>query len=131
MEDHPVIGETIVDKVDDYVEIAGAVRHHHERIDGAGYPDRRRGDEIPLMARIVGVADAYNAMTSDRPYRKAMPTTVAASRLRAAAGTQFDPAVVAAFEALLAEESESYRRGHRADFGVDAQAITPALLRAA
>lgn len=131
MEDHPVIGETIVEKVDDYAEIAGAVRHHHERIDGCGYPDRRRGAEIPLMARIIGVADAYNAMTSDRPYREAMPTEIARARLREASGSQFDPSIVEAFEAVLEEESESYRRGRRADFDLGGSSASPVLVQAA
>ena len=63
MEQHSVIGERILRNVDDYAEIAAIVRHHHERVDGNGYPDRLEGDEIPLLARIIAVADAYNAMT--------------------------------------------------------------------
>ena len=64
MEQHSVIGERILKNVDDYAEIAGIVRHHHERVDGNGYPDRLEGEQIPLLARIIAVADAYNAMTS-------------------------------------------------------------------
>jgi putative nucleotidyltransferase with HDIG domain len=131
MEAHPLIGETIVQKVEDYSEVAGAVRHHHERIDGTGYPDRRYGDDIPLMARIISVADAYNAMTSNRPYRDAMPTNIARARLRDSAGTQFDPTVVDAFDRVLAREPESYRRARRADFEIDTQPSSPALLEAA
>ncbi|HYF63009.1 MAG TPA: HD domain-containing phosphohydrolase, partial [Herpetosiphonaceae bacterium] len=63
---------------------------HHERWDGTGYPDRLAGDEIPLLARIVAVADAFDAMTSDRPYRKGLPIEEAFRRLRAGAGTEFD-----------------------------------------
>ena len=77
MEQHSTIGERILRNVDDYSEIAAIVRHHHERVDGNGYPDGLVGDEIPLLARIISVADAYNAMTSDRPYRDAMPSRVA------------------------------------------------------
>ncbi len=77
MEQHSVIGERILKNVDDYSEIASIVRHHHERLDGLGYPDGLRGDEIPLLSRVIAVADAYNAMTSDRPYRDAMPSRVA------------------------------------------------------
>ena len=73
MEQHSEIGERILRNVDDYSEIADIVRSHHERIDGMGYPDGIHGDEIPLLARIIGVADAYDAMTSDRPYREALP----------------------------------------------------------
>ena len=111
MEQHPAIGERILEKVDDYAEIASIVRHHHERVDGNGYPDRLEGDAIPLLARIIAVADAYNAMTSDRPYRDAMPSRVARLRLAQAVESQFDTAVVAAFEAILTGASEDYRMG--------------------
>jgi putative nucleotidyltransferase with HDIG domain len=111
MEQHSVIGETILRNVDDYAEIAAIVRHHHERVDGNGYPDRLEADAIPLLARIIAVADAYNAMTSDRPYRDAMPSRVARLRLAQAVESQFDTSVVAAFEAILASASEEYRMG--------------------
>jgi putative nucleotidyltransferase with HDIG domain len=116
MEKHSEIGERILRNVDDYSEIADVVRSHHERIDGMGYPDGLRGDEIPLLARIIGVADAYDAMTSDRPYREALPSRVARMRLAQAVGTQFDTAVVAAFEAILATSNEDYRSGRGASF---------------
>jgi putative nucleotidyltransferase with HDIG domain len=109
MEEHSVIGERILSKVEDYSEIAAIVRHHHERVDGRGYPDGLAGDSTPVLARIIAVADAYNAMTSDRPYRDAMPSRVARLRLAQAVESQFDTSVVAAFEAILASESESYR----------------------
>lgn len=125
MEEHSAIGERILAKVDDYSEIAKVVRHHHERMDGNGYPDRLRGDEIPLVSRIIAVADAYNAMTSGRPYRDAMPSRVARFRLAQAAGTQFDTTVVAAFEAILAGASETYLSGARSDFTVEAQRCQP------
>jgi HD-GYP domain-containing protein (c-di-GMP phosphodiesterase class II) len=102
METHSQIGERILGKVDDYAEIAVIVRHHHERFDGNGYPDGLADDEIPLLSRVIAVADAYNAMTSDRPYREAMPSRVARLRLAQAVETQFDTSVVAAFEAILA-----------------------------
>jgi putative nucleotidyltransferase with HDIG domain len=115
MEQHSVIGERILKNVDDYSEIASIVRHHHERVDGNGYPDNLVADEIPLLARIIAVADAYNAMTSDRPYRDAMPSRVARLRLAQAVESQFDTSVVAAFEAILASADEAYRAGtHRA-----------------
>jgi putative nucleotidyltransferase with HDIG domain len=116
MEQHSTIGERILRNVDDYAEIAAIVRHHHERVDGNGYPDGLVGDEIPLLARIIAVADAYNAMTSDRPYRDAMPSRVARLRLAQAVESQFDTAVVAAFEAVLTGADEAYRMGVRADF---------------
>jgi putative nucleotidyltransferase with HDIG domain len=120
MEKHSEIGERILAKVDDYGEIARIVRHHHERVDGEGYPDRIAGDVIPLISRIIAVADAYNAMTSDRPYRDAMPSRVARLRLAQAVGSQFDTTVVAAFEAILATAADEYRAGTRLDFGIEA-----------
>ena len=93
MQTHSEIGERILANVDDYAAIARIVRYHHERIDGNGYPDGVVGEEIPLIARIIGVADAYNAMTSDRPYREAMPSPVARLRLAQAVGSQFDVSV--------------------------------------
>ena len=116
MEQHSEIGERILRNVDDYSEIADIVRSHHERIDGMGYPDGIHDDEIPLLARIIGVADAYDAMTSDRPYREALPSRVARMRLAQAVGTQFDTAVVAAFEAILATADENYRSGRGSSF---------------
>src|SRR6185437_2152670 len=106
-----VIGERILGNVDDYTEIAAIVRHHHERVDGLGYPDQLEREKIPLLARIIAVADAYNAMTSARPYRDAMPSRVARLRLAQAVEAQFDTSVVAAFEAILAGASEEYRTG--------------------
>jgi putative nucleotidyltransferase with HDIG domain len=119
MEQHSVIGERILKNVDTYSEIASVVRHHHERVDGQGYPNGLVGDEIPLLARIIAVADAYNAMTSDRPYRDAMPSRVARLRLAQAVGSQFDTSVVAAFEALLATSSEGYRFAAEPQFTFD------------
>ena len=121
MEQHSVIGERILSKVDDYSEIARVVRNHHERVDGNGYPDGLDGDDIPVVSRIIAVADAYNAMTSDRPYRDAMPSRVARLRLAQAVESQFDTSVVAAFEAILAGAMEAYRSGIREDFNLDAQ----------
>jgi putative nucleotidyltransferase with HDIG domain len=120
MEQHSVIGERILRNVDDYGLIAAVVRHHHERYDGLGYPDNLAGDEIPLLARIIAVADSYNAMTSDRPYRDAMPSRVARLRLAQAVESQFDTGVVAAFEAILASADEKYRAGTRDDFSIGA-----------
>jgi putative nucleotidyltransferase with HDIG domain len=121
MEEHSEIGERILANVEDYHEIANIVRHHHERWDGNGYPDRVAGAEIPLISRIIAVADAYNAMTSGRPYRDAMPSRVARFRLAQAVDTQFDTTVVAAFEAILASATEAYLSGRHANFAVEAQ----------
>jgi putative nucleotidyltransferase with HDIG domain len=116
MEKHSEIGERILRNVDDYAEIADVVRSHHERIDGMGYPDGLHDEEIPLLARIIGVADAYDAMTSDRPYRAALPSRIARLRLAQAVETQFDTTVVAAFEAILAAANDDYRSGRGALF---------------
>lgn len=116
MQLHPEIGQRILANVDDYAEIANIVRHHHERVDGNGYPDGLDIAAIPLLSRIIAVADAYNAMTSDRPYRDAMPSRVARLRLAQAVESQFDTSVVAAFEALLAGADEDYRTAQRSDF---------------
>jgi HD-GYP domain-containing protein (c-di-GMP phosphodiesterase class II) len=95
------------------------VRHHHERVDGQGYPDGLPETEIPLLSRVIAVADAYNAMTSDRPYRDAMPSRVARLRLAQAVESQFDTSVVAAFEAILAGASEDYRLARGPQFSLD------------
>ena len=122
MEEHSIIGERILAQVDDYAEIARIVRHHHERMDGNGYPDGLVGSDIPLLSRIIAVADAYDAMTSDRPYRDAMPSQVARLRLAQAVESQFDTTVVAAFEAILATADEAYRSGTRGRFADEVSA---------
>jgi putative nucleotidyltransferase with HDIG domain len=104
MEQHSAIGERILANVEDYKEIAQIVRHHHERIDGNGYPDGLLGDEIPMLSRIIAVADAFDAMTSDRPYRDSMPQRTARLRLAQAAGSQLDATVVLALESILARD---------------------------
>jgi HD-GYP domain-containing protein (c-di-GMP phosphodiesterase class II) len=121
MESHPAIAERILANVEDYAEIASVVRHHHERVDGQGYPDALSQDDIPLLSRIIAVADAYNAMTSDRPYRDAMPSRVARLRVAQAVESQFDTSVVAAFEAILAGAPEAYRLATSPDFSLSAQ----------
>jgi putative nucleotidyltransferase with HDIG domain len=121
MQRHSEIGERILAKVESYTEIASIVRHHHERVDGGGYPDGLVYDDIPLLSRIIAVADAYNAMTSDRPYRDAMPSRVARLRLAQAVESQFDTSVVAAFEAVLAGASEPYRMAQSPEFSFEWQ----------
>jgi putative nucleotidyltransferase with HDIG domain len=111
MEDHSAIGERILANVEDYSDIAVIVRHHHERWDGSGYPDGLAGTEIPLISRVLAVADAYDAMTSDRPYRAALPSAEARRRLREGASIQFDADVVAAFEAVLDRANPRYLAG--------------------
>jgi two-component system, cell cycle response regulator len=102
---HPVIGERLLAAVPFLREILPAVRHHHERWDGQGYPDRLAGEAVPLDAMIIMLADALDAMTSSRPYRPPLPVSEACRRVREGSGTQFDPRVVAAFERSMADGS--------------------------
>jgi len=117
MEKHSEIGERILEKVDAYSDVATVVRHHHERIDGQGYPDGLKSEDIPLISKIISVADAYNAMTSDRPYRKAMEYTIARDRLLQAMGSQFFVDAVVAFIAELSEADLAYRHARGKGFG--------------
>jgi HD-GYP domain-containing protein (c-di-GMP phosphodiesterase class II) len=116
MQEHSVIGERILREVAAYDDVATIVRYHHERIDGEGYPDGIPGGDIPLLSRVIAVADAYNAMTSHRPYREAMPPRVARLRLAQAVENQFDTTVVAAFEAILASSDDEYKTASSAEF---------------
>jgi putative nucleotidyltransferase with HDIG domain len=111
MRRHSQIGQEILAKVDDYADVAEAVRSHHERLDGAGYPDGLTGDRIPLFSKMIAVVDAYNAMTSDRPYRQGMTPERAIGQLELGRGTQFEPVVVDAFLAVLARADHAYRLG--------------------
>jgi len=104
MRRHTLIGERILGATPGLAGVAALVRASHERLDGKGYPDQLAGDAIPLGARIVAVCDAFHAMISDRPYRRALPHERALAELRAGAGTQFDGAVVEAFAVVLVEQ---------------------------
>ncbi len=97
MNAHPVLGAQIIGPVDRLAPELPVIRHHHEWYNGSGYPDRLMGDEIPKLARILHVADAFEAMTADRPYRKALSVDQALAELRKFAGVQFDPEIVDAF----------------------------------
>jgi diguanylate cyclase (GGDEF)-like protein len=103
MSRHTILGERILTAAAALRPVAGLVRSSHERFDGKGYPDGLRGEEIPLGARIIFVCDAFDAMTSERSYSRAVAAAQAVAELRACAGTQFDPAVVEAFVASLGE----------------------------
>jgi putative nucleotidyltransferase with HDIG domain len=98
---HAAIGAEIISTIKFIGEHANIVRHHHERVDGGGYPDGLRGEEIPLGAKIVGVADAFDAMTSERVYRSPLTREEAIDELKRCSGTQFDPKVVQAFLKVL------------------------------
>ncbi len=98
---HPGIGADILTGIDELQEVANIVRHHHEHLDGSGYPDGLQGDAIPLLARILTVADAFEAMTADRPYRQACTWEDALAELRRTSGAQFDTQIVESFAQVL------------------------------
>ncbi len=126
MRHHPLIGANILKPVAFPWAIAPVVRHHHEAWDGSGYPAGLSGEEIPLLARILTVADSYEAMTADRPYRQGMSVDDAIAELRACAGAQFDPGVVEAFfDTVTGSEST----GEDAEDDVSAE-TTPEEVRA-
>jgi HD-GYP domain-containing protein (c-di-GMP phosphodiesterase class II) len=100
---HSVWGADLVGRIPGLEDVARIVRHHHERYDGEGYPDRLVGRDIPLASRILTVADAYVAMTEDRPYRRARPRFEVDHEFRDCAGKQFDPYVVHALREVVAE----------------------------
>jgi HD-GYP domain-containing protein (c-di-GMP phosphodiesterase class II) len=104
---HPVDGQVMLERVGGVLsEVGIIVRHHHERWDGGGYPDRIAGGAIPLAARIICVCDAYSAMTTNRPYRAAMPVGEAVAELERCSGAQFDPGVVQALARTVAKHPE-------------------------
>jgi putative nucleotidyltransferase with HDIG domain len=113
--EHPDKGRRILEPIQFLQEIVPAVFHHHEQYDGTGYPLGLAGDKIPIEARILAVADTYDAMTSDRAYRKALSHEIAIAELRRCAGTQFDPRIVAVF--II--EIEKMRRENRSINGTD------------
>jgi len=108
MKSHPIISKKIVDHLSFLSPIKGIFLHHHERYDGKGYPDGIKGEEIEVGARILAVADAFDAMTSNRPYRNTMPISKAAFILKSERGKQFDPQCVDAFISYLNEQNEKF-----------------------
>ena len=119
MREHPVKGYEIASKIEMLKPIMSAVRNHHERWDGSGYPDKMKADEIPLAARIVAIADAFDAMATDRPYKQALPLEECEAVLRKTAGKMYDPELIEVFVsrhlgALYREdyEDEPYDDGH-------------------
>jgi putative nucleotidyltransferase with HDIG domain len=103
IKDHPVAGAEIVGRIEGLSPIVEWIRRSHEHYDGSGYPDGLRGEEIPMGSRILLVADAFDAMTSHRPYGAALPPDIALEELRANAGRQFDATCVSALEDYLVE----------------------------
>lgn len=106
---HPEKGEKILESIKQLKKIIPIIKYHHERYDGKGYPDGLAGKDIPLLARIVHVADSYDAMTADRPYRSALSKEQVIEELRRNAGTQFDPVVVDVFLSILNEETSDQK----------------------
>ncbi len=104
MQQHPSLGFDIMSRVRGLRDVTGGMRYHHERWDGKGYPLGLKGEEIPLMARIIAVADTYDAMVSTRPYRKGLEPRIAYEEIVRNSGTQFDPRVVAAFQEAYSKE---------------------------
>ncbi|RLB52813.1 MAG: hypothetical protein DRI34_14225, partial [Deltaproteobacteria bacterium] len=101
----------ILEPIEFLKDIVPAVYHHHEQYDGSGYPLGLKGEEIPLEARILAVADTYDAMTSDRPYRAALSHEIAVAELRRCAGSQFDPRIVAVF-IIEMERRREHQQAH-------------------
>ena len=97
IEKHPLLGSEILEPINEFKTVSLGVKYHHERFDGKGYPCGLKGDEIPLIAAIISVADAYDAMTSDRPYRKSLPKDTVLKEIENNKNKQFCPAVVDAF----------------------------------
>jgi HD-GYP domain-containing protein (c-di-GMP phosphodiesterase class II) len=114
MKQHPTKGAHILDAVPMLKAMAGAGLMHHENVDGSGYPDGLKGNQIPLLGRIVSVADAFDAMTTDRPYSKAMTFEAALARLRFLAGKKFDMKCVEAMEKASAAGDLSPAKARRA-----------------
>ncbi|MCJ7653219.1 MAG: HD domain-containing protein, partial [Actinobacteria bacterium] len=103
---HPTMSVKIIEPLPHLAKIVPVIYHHHEHYDGTGYVDGKSGDKIPLGSRIIAAADAYEAMTSDRPYRKALSREQAMAKLQRNSGTQFDPMVVGLFLDLLERASQ-------------------------
>jgi HD-GYP domain-containing protein (c-di-GMP phosphodiesterase class II) len=107
MEEHPVMGAAITAAVTDYDSVVDLVRHHHERYDGEGYPGRLKASQITPVTRLFSLADAYSAMTTDRPYRKSFAPDRAIAEILAGRGTQFDPEFAVEFVTTLEAASRS------------------------
>ena len=107
--EHPKAGARILEPIEDYAEIVPIVMQHHERFDGKGYPNSLAGENIYLGARILAVADVFDALISERPYRAGMDTDQAIAIIKEGSGSQFDPKVVGAFLAMMPTAEEHPR----------------------
>ncbi len=105
--DHPEVGSQIIGEIEELTEVASIVRHHHERYDGTGYPDGLKGKAIPFFSRILAILDAYEALVSDRVYRKAVSKEEALKEIEKSAGTQFDPELVEIFLRVMRKNREA------------------------
>lgn len=123
IERHCENGYEVLRTIDQFEELATVVLHHHEQYDGAGYPTGLAGEDIPLISRIITVADSYSAMTSERPYGPPLSTEVAMAELEFKKESQFDPKVVDVFLRLLAQHDEAYQRGTDVDFETEVHRI--------
>ncbi|NIV14296.1 MAG: HD domain-containing protein [Aliifodinibius sp.] len=103
--DHPIIGSKIIGEIEELTDVASIVRHHHERFDGSGYPDGLQGEAIPFFSRILAILDAYEALVSDRIYRKAVDINQALLEIKNNSGKQFDPFLVDVFLRVIHNES--------------------------
>ncbi len=120
---HTEAGQKILSNMTEFEDLARIVLHHHERYDGAGYPRGLSDESIPLLSRIVSVADCYSAMISARPYSGPRPPEVAMMELRDQRGRQFDPQVVGAFLEILEKADQAYRTGQQIDLDVQFQEV--------
>ena len=109
IKNHPSIGAHILSNATIFTDIIPIVKHHHEKFDGTGYPGRLRGEDIPYLARIAAIADTFDAMTSIRPYRKALPIDIVKEEFKKYSGTQFDPDIAKAFLAVLETDYEKIK----------------------
>ncbi len=118
---HPAIGERIAGEAAMFGDVPTIIRHHHERLDGGGYPDALQGSQIPEASSIIGLADAYNAMTQKRSYREALTPELAMAELRRGSGVQFQPRLVELFVHILERRAEDYRLATGPRFSLDGQ----------
>jgi putative nucleotidyltransferase with HDIG domain len=118
---HPEEGARLVSQIDGYGPVAEIILAHHERIDGTGYPNGIRGDEIPKLARMISVADTYDVMTARDSYREPVTPEAALAELRRVSGTQLDAEYVELFEEILGSPDVAFRHGEDADFDRELQ----------